>query len=100
MYYLDFLVKPNSKFQQKIPAGWNCFAYTLSGKIFFDSKEVDAHNTVVFDKGDFVEFENKVPNVIFLFITLRKLFFILEYIRCSIPPASWATNRRTGCAIW
>jgi redox-sensitive bicupin YhaK (pirin superfamily) len=49
VYYIHFMMSPNSELVQRIPPGWNAFAYTLTGKCDFGSGDaVDAHHTVAF----------------------------------------------------
>ena len=45
--YLDFAMDPGSTLHQPIPAGWNGFAYVLSGTGDFNSTLGKAHHTLV-----------------------------------------------------
>lgn len=59
VWILDVDVKPGGKIQQALPAGWNGFAYTLSGTTTFgagkDARTVGAFHNVVFEQdGDVV----------------------------------------------
>jgi len=61
--YLDFHAEKGSKFSQPVSEGWTTFAYILSGQLYFGPPEKQtlckASHTIVFGKGDRVEFENK-----------------------------------------
>ncbi|CAD5120292.1 DgyrCDS8867 [Dimorphilus gyrociliatus] len=61
--YLDFTLKPGSKFEQATFKGWSTFAYILDGIISFggdgEEKDVSRHNTAIFSDGDSVRFINK-----------------------------------------
>lgn len=52
--YLDFRLEAGVSVAQSIPAGWNCFAYVLTGSVQFgppgDETSSEAHNTVFFSK--------------------------------------------------
>lgn len=57
VWLLDITIQPGGKIVQPLPAGWNSFAYTLEGKVTFDtgatSQEVPQyHNVVLEQKGD------------------------------------------------
>ncbi|EME49886.1 hypothetical protein DOTSEDRAFT_121212 [Dothistroma septosporum NZE10] len=57
VWLLDVTIQRGGKLAQPLPAGWNAFAYTLEGKITWDtgatSQEVSRyHNTVFEQKGD------------------------------------------------
>ena len=57
VWILDIEIKPGGKVQQPLPAGWNAFAYTLSGSTAFgvgsDKTIVGQFHNVVFEqKGD------------------------------------------------
>jgi hypothetical protein len=57
VWLLDVTIRPGGKIVQPLPAGWNAFAYTLEGKVVFDTgattQEVDQyHNTVFEQRGD------------------------------------------------
>ncbi len=62
VWILDVNIKPGGKVQQKLPAGWNGFAYTLEGNTVFgsgkDAKTVGPYHNVVFEqKGDMISAE-------------------------------------------
>jgi redox-sensitive bicupin YhaK (pirin superfamily) len=62
VWILDIEIKPGGKVTQELPAGWNAFAYTLSGSTKFgvgkDQTEVGEFHNVVFEqKGDSVTAE-------------------------------------------
>lgn len=50
IHYIHFIMKPNTKLEQEIPANWAAFIYVLSGnvKVGDDSTSqlIEAHNTV------------------------------------------------------
>jgi quercetin 2,3-dioxygenase len=57
VWFLDITIRPGGKISQPLPAAWNSFAYTMEGKVVFDTgattQEVDTfHNTVFEQKGD------------------------------------------------
>lgn len=57
VWLLDVEIKPGGKIVQELPAGWNAFAYTLSGSTTFgvgaDEVEIGKFHNVVFEqKGD------------------------------------------------
>lgn len=59
VWFFDVTIKPGSKLVQPIPAGWNAFAYSLSGTVIFgrghQRRVVEQyHNTVFEQKGDTV----------------------------------------------
>ncbi|GAB7365190.1 hypothetical protein MBLNU230_g6276t1 [Neophaeotheca triangularis] len=59
VWLLDVSINPGGKITQPLPAGWNAFAYTLSGTTTFDTgaemRQVQQyHNTVFEQKGDAV----------------------------------------------
>lgn len=59
VWYFDIEIKPGGKVSQDLPAGWNAFAYTLSGSTDFgvgeDKTTVGQYHNVVFEqKGDVV----------------------------------------------
>jgi redox-sensitive bicupin YhaK (pirin superfamily) len=57
VWLLDVTIKPGGKVVQPLPAGWNSFAYTISGTVQFgkDAQTVEQyHNTVFEQKGDSV----------------------------------------------
>lgn len=62
VWILDIDIKPGGKITQTLPAGWNAFAYTLSGSTAFgvgkDQTTVGEFHNVVFEqKGDSVSAE-------------------------------------------
>lgn len=63
VWIFDVSIKPGGKVTQELPAGWNAFAYTLSGTSIFGSKGKDQqtvekfHNVVFEQKGDGVTVE-------------------------------------------
>jgi redox-sensitive bicupin YhaK (pirin superfamily) len=57
VWLLDVTVRPGGSITQALPAGWNAFAYSLSGKVTWDTgsetKQVpEFHNTIFEQKGD------------------------------------------------
>lgn len=57
VWLLDITVRPGGSITQALPKAWNAFAYSLSGKVTWDTgsetKQVPAyHNTVFEQKGD------------------------------------------------
>ena len=59
VWIFDISIKPGGKINQELPAGWNAFAYTLSGDSSFgvgkDQTTVGKYHNVVFEqKGDSV----------------------------------------------
>jgi redox-sensitive bicupin YhaK (pirin superfamily) len=57
VWLLDVTVRPGGSITQPLPAGWNAFAYSLSGKVTWDTgsetKQVpEFHNTIFEQKGD------------------------------------------------
>jgi redox-sensitive bicupin YhaK (pirin superfamily) len=57
VWLLDITVRPGGSITQPLPAGWNAFAYSLSGKVTWDTgsetKQVpEFHNTIFEQKGD------------------------------------------------
>ena len=57
VWLLDITVRPGGSITQPLPAGWNSFAYTLSGTTTFDTGATTQvvkqyHNTVFEQKGD------------------------------------------------
>lgn len=59
VWLFDVTIKPGGRIDQEIPAGWNAFAYTLSGSTTFgvgkDETTVGQYHNVVFEKkGDSV----------------------------------------------
>ena len=59
VWLFDITIKPGGRIDQEIPAGWNAFAYTLSGSTTFgvgkDETTVGQYHNVVFEKkGDSV----------------------------------------------
>lgn len=57
VWLLDVTIRPGGKVQQKLPVGWNSFAYTLEGTVQFgkDAQTVEQYyNTVFEQKGDCV----------------------------------------------
>jgi redox-sensitive bicupin YhaK (pirin superfamily) len=59
VWYFDIEIKPGGKVSQDLPAGWNAFAYTLSGSTAFGAGEdkttiSEYHNVVFEQKGDVV----------------------------------------------
>ncbi|KAI9886293.1 MAG: hypothetical protein M1823_001902 [Watsoniomyces obsoletus] len=62
VWILDVNIKPGGKVQQKLPTGWNGFAYTLEGNTVFgngkDATKVAQYHNVVFEQnGDIVSAE-------------------------------------------
>lgn len=63
VWIFDIIIKPGGKVTQELPAGWNAFAYTLSGTSLFgtagkDQQTVEKFHNVVFEqKGDAVTVE-------------------------------------------
>lgn len=62
VWFLDIEIKPGGKITQDLPAGWNAFAYILSGATTFrvgeSTRTVEQHHIVVFEqKGDIVSAE-------------------------------------------
>ncbi|KAL3475370.1 RmlC-like cupin domain-containing protein [Aspergillus californicus] len=60
VWLLDVTIRPGGRISQPLPAGWNAFAYTLSGSAVFgsnDSTQVvkEFHNVVFEQGGDYVE---------------------------------------------
>ncbi|KAG2324749.1 hypothetical protein Bca52824_007477 [Brassica carinata] len=60
--FFDFTLKPRAQTHQAVPESWTAFAYVLDGDegVFSssDSSTVQAHNVVVFGKGDGVSVLN------------------------------------------
>lgn len=59
VWYFDIEIQPGGKVVQDLPAGWNAFAYTLSGSTEFGTEEDkvtigEFHNVVFEQKGDVV----------------------------------------------
>lgn len=59
---MDIEIKPGGKITQDLPAGWNAFAYTLSGTTTFGSGKEQVsvgqfHNVVFEQKGDLIHAE-------------------------------------------
>ncbi|KAF2718816.1 RmlC-like cupin [Polychaeton citri CBS 116435] len=57
VWLLDITIRPGGKIEQRLPAAWNAFAYTLSGTTIFDTgattqKVPQYYNTVFEQKGD------------------------------------------------
>ena len=57
VWIFDVEIKPGGKIVQNLPAGWNAFAYTLSGSTTFGAGEdktavSEFHNVVFEQKGD------------------------------------------------
>ena len=57
VWLLDVTIRPGGKIVQRLPAGWNAFAYTLEGTTVFDTgattQEVAQYHNAVFEqKGD------------------------------------------------
>ncbi len=52
--YLDVHLKPNTKFEQVIPKGWNGFSYVYKGKAYYgeNKKEAKMNDCVVLKKDD------------------------------------------------
>lgn len=54
VWLLDIKIKPGGKITQDLPAGWNAFAYVLSGSATFktetEAKTVGQYYTVAFDQ--------------------------------------------------
>eukprot|EP00050_Salpingoeca_kvevrii_P006372 m.288959 g.288959 ORF g.288959 m.288959 type:complete len:302 (+) comp12054_c0_seq1:96-1001(+) len=51
-YYLHFMMEPNSRLEQRIPAEMSSFAYTLEGSACFGGSEpIDAHHTIILSEG-------------------------------------------------
>ncbi|APA09490.1 hypothetical protein sscle_05g042600 [Sclerotinia sclerotiorum 1980 UF-70] len=62
VWIFDVEIKPGGKIEQPLPAGWNAFAYILSGEAVFGSgnektKIAKFHNVVFRQEGDFVNAE-------------------------------------------
>ncbi|KAL8784503.1 MAG: hypothetical protein Q9195_009013, partial [Heterodermia aff. obscurata] len=63
VWIFDVVIRPGGKVTQELPAGWNAFAYTLSGTALFgtagkDQQTVEKFHNVVFEqKGDAVTVE-------------------------------------------
>ncbi|KAK0119980.1 hypothetical protein ONS95_011403 [Cadophora gregata] len=62
VWLLDVEIRPGGRISQKLPAGWNAFAYVLDGEVGFgsgeESKMVTQYENVVFgQQGDVVEAE-------------------------------------------
>ncbi|CCD48912.1 similar to pirin [Botrytis cinerea T4] len=62
VWIFDVEIKPGGKIEQSLPAGWNAFAYTLSGETVFGSgdektKIAQFHNVVFRQEGDLVNAE-------------------------------------------
>ncbi|KAB8304375.1 hypothetical protein EYC80_003781 [Monilinia laxa] len=62
VWIFDIEIKPGGKIEQSLPAGWNAFAYTLSGETVFGSGEektkiAQFHNAVFRQEGDLVNAE-------------------------------------------
>jgi len=60
VWLLDVSVSPGGRLEQRLPRGWNAFAYMLSGEAVFGSGEEKRvvgkwHNVVFEQEGDFVE---------------------------------------------
>lgn len=62
--YLDFKLDPGAAMTQPIPEGWTAFTYVLKGDGEFGGEGnwtgSDAHQTLVFGKGNHVEAKNTV----------------------------------------
>ncbi|XP_010456832.1 PREDICTED: putative pirin-like protein At3g59260 [Camelina sativa] len=60
--FLDITLDPTAQTLQTIPESWTAFAYVLEGDegVFSssDSSTVEAHNVVVFGRGDYVSVKN------------------------------------------
>ena len=53
VHYIHFAMAPGSELRQKVPAGWNSFAYTLEGSADFgDGSLIGPHHTVMFTNRD------------------------------------------------
>lgn len=57
VWLLDITIQPGGRVVQGLPSGWNAFAYTLEGTVFWDTgatkqKVEKFHNTVFEQKGD------------------------------------------------
>lgn len=57
VWLLDITIRPGGSITQALPANWNAFAYSLGGKVTWDTgsetKQVPAyHNTIFEQKGD------------------------------------------------
>jgi redox-sensitive bicupin YhaK (pirin superfamily) len=60
IWYLDFTVQPGGRVEQTLPAGWNAFAYVISGNLEVDSQVVRKHHIATLKKeGD--SFHAQVP---------------------------------------
>lgn len=62
VWIFDMEIKPGGKIEQKLPVGWNAFAYTLGGETVFGSgdektKVAQFHNVVFRQEGDLVNAE-------------------------------------------
>eukprot|EP01116_Phalansterium_solitarium_P022660 TRINITY_DN756_c0_g1_i4.p1 TRINITY_DN756_c0_g1~~TRINITY_DN756_c0_g1_i4.p1 ORF type:complete len:332 (+),score=85.14 TRINITY_DN756_c0_g1_i4:89-1084(+) len=53
--YIDFIMQPNSRLEQHVPAGYNAFVYTLSGAAKYGGTDAEAHYTLVLGQGDTLE---------------------------------------------
>ncbi len=57
VWLLDFEVKPGGKAIQKVPGGWNAFAYVLDGEALFGEEKMvvkQYHNVIFGHVGDTV----------------------------------------------
>lgn len=57
VWFLDITIRPGGKIEQRLPSGWNAFAYTIEGTTTFDAgdttKQVAKYHNAVFEqKGD------------------------------------------------
>ena len=53
VHYIHFAMAPGSELTQKVPPGWNSFAYTLEGSADFgDGVLIGPHHTVMFTNRD------------------------------------------------
>ena len=89
VWIFDLTIKPGGKVTQPLPAGWNAFAYMLSGAVAFgvgkDQTTVGQYHNVVFEReGDSVSAE--VPESAKedgRFSTWRIFLFLICFPKCN-----------------
>jgi redox-sensitive bicupin YhaK (pirin superfamily) len=66
VWLLDITVRPGGSIAQALPAGWNAFAYSLSGKVTWDTgsetKQVPEFHNTIFEQKPIVQYGPFVLN--------------------------------------
>ena len=48
-FYLDVFLNPNSKYEQRIPAGWNGFCFIYEGSASFSGNNAKTNQTILLE---------------------------------------------------